>query len=796
MPVNTKAIIPTALYNFEDYIFLRKLLFAGIEINGKLTNENGLPFLAIGESKHLIWVFPEMERFLLLYLLTGNNTNIPKYLKDNKLSGFRTKGNYIYKHIKREIERGEDKYEYKEETQDDTDGIRFIGLYPYGSIDYGFFPHSWEEFTSQLESVEPFKYEKFEEAEIPDLHYNSYLPEYLDLADGAKLDSVFPDKRIPTNTIIDKTICGCGATWLEIHADRNSIIIEPNVPVIISKEHKHPQIIGVYGEDIEVQDIAQRIAEQTGYVKIMTTPDSWWKVEEALHWLGIPYGLDYFMLFDECEKMVSEIDFRPNLSLPIDDFFNFRSEGEGKAMVSATPIVMSDPRFGQQEFKIIKIRPQSDHKRLLELKPTNNVNIAVKRAYEKIGKETPICFFYNSVEGAEDLIAFLGISDQSNIYCSTAARKKLKKKDYSNSNVSDSVIDKDGKTTLNKYNFFTSRFYSGVDIELDYTPVVIMISDVHKKVPDKKVIDPKTQEEKTLYKYYTLIDPETEAIQIAGRFRNGIERLIHITNTNYDISYYTREDLEQNLKGQHSGLHKLEALYQSAEDNGEKEIIYDAIHNTEYWKGGYVNWKDKNGGINYFRHNNAFLDERMKMLYNFPASLYKAYKRSEAFNVVSESEYVIYTDEEKSQLENGTLKQKAKLLNDILTRNADSENPQDFERLKKEFAQIFEALSILGYARMKALRFSVSAITAEMEKVKQIKKTTTLKVIKEVYKHFKPNKPYLASDINKHLKRIFDSHNITYDGRGAGKLISLYFEAEESRGTGGKRIYKLGSKLF
>lgn len=42
-------------------------------------------------------------------------------------------------------------------------------------------------------------------------------------------------KEIPTNTILNKTMTGCGATTLEINAARHSIIIEPNVPVIVGK---------------------------------------------------------------------------------------------------------------------------------------------------------------------------------------------------------------------------------------------------------------------------------------------------------------------------------------------------------------------------------------------------------------------------------------------------------------------------------------------------------------------------------------------------------------------------------
>ena len=45
------------------------------------------------------------------------------------------------------------------------------------------------------------------------------------------LTEVLP--MIPTNTILYKTLTGLGATYGELKADRNSIIIEPNAPVIV-----------------------------------------------------------------------------------------------------------------------------------------------------------------------------------------------------------------------------------------------------------------------------------------------------------------------------------------------------------------------------------------------------------------------------------------------------------------------------------------------------------------------------------------------------------------------------------
>ena len=70
------------------------------------------------------------------------------------------------------------------------------------------------------------------------------------------LTEVLPE--IPTNTILYKKLTGLGATYGEITAKRNSIIIEPNVPVIIGKcndpKHKDDNLFGVY-EGVYTDDI-------------------------------------------------------------------------------------------------------------------------------------------------------------------------------------------------------------------------------------------------------------------------------------------------------------------------------------------------------------------------------------------------------------------------------------------------------------------------------------------------------------------------------------------------------------
>ena len=67
--------------------------------------------------------------------------------------------------------------------------------------------------------------------------------EYISINAGQRFDAVMPE--IPTNSIINKTVTGCGATYAEINAPRHSVIIEPNVPVIEGKMKKHLSLIHI-----------------------------------------------------------------------------------------------------------------------------------------------------------------------------------------------------------------------------------------------------------------------------------------------------------------------------------------------------------------------------------------------------------------------------------------------------------------------------------------------------------------------------------------------------------------------
>ena len=83
--------------------------------------------------------------------------------------------------------------------------------------------------------------------------------------------------EIPSDCILSKRIPGCGATTLELNTDRNSIIIVPNVPVILSKCGKYPNLLGVY-EGVKLNRVVEYIASNA-ICKIMTTHESFCKVK-------------------------------------------------------------------------------------------------------------------------------------------------------------------------------------------------------------------------------------------------------------------------------------------------------------------------------------------------------------------------------------------------------------------------------------------------------------------------------------------------------------------------------------
>lgn len=570
---------------------------------------------------------------------------------------------------------------------------------------------------------------------------------------------------IPTNCILSKRIPGCGATTLEIMTDRNSIIIVPNVPVINSKEKKFPNMKGVY-EDVTVSDIMKYIKKNNQY-KIMTTPESFGKVKAACKRCGLNIYSDFFLLDDECHQLVKDVDFRGDIVLPMDDFFEF----EHKALVSATPIKFSDPRF--KDFHTIEICADYNYKQDITVTHTYNTVVAVMDYLQN--HDGIICIFFNSVEGIISLIKskqFSMSEENTSIYCAPKSRTKLKS-DYGFTN----AYHEWSASTMRKYNFFTARFYTAFDLELDYKPDLLMITDPH--------LSP-----------YTMLDVDTDCIQICGRFRNGISSATHIYRNNPSITTKTREQLEWEISAHEFAYQTVQTLYNSADSKGSRYAFGEALETLPFRKYLYPNLTK-----NWFAIDNAINDALVESKYKFQGQLDYWYEDCHYF-IPSFKQIPFKIDDEKLKKVKAarSVKDRRRRMVQLLSecKKPYSENDYDFiNKIRQIDPTIVEAYEVLDKEEIEALKYSPK----KMEEIIISNKRKGNNVVRLIKNSFKIGQTYTYKHIEKELTRIFDQKEIHPEKPINHKMLKDYFEVEGWRGRvkkGGKqsRGYKIVSAII
>ena len=583
---------------------------------------------------------------------------------------------------------------------------------------------------------------------------------------GQRLSDIMDE--IQPNTILHKTICGIGATTLELETERDSIIIEPNVPVIKGKELKYPTMLGVY-EGVSTQDIEDYIkGDEEHPKKIMTTPESFPKIKRAMQKAGTDMYNGYFLLYDECDRLISDVDYRSTMTLPTKDFFKFKS----KAMVSATPIMPSDPRFADSGFETVRIVPTYDYRQNMEVIQTNNVMSVFRTTLGGLDDADRVCVFYNSTAGIEKVIGSMGIQEDSFVYCSTESMDKLKSHDFRN--VSDTLTVTGGYVQLSRYSFFTSRFYSAVDIELENEPVVIMLTELFSAP-------------------HTMIDPETEAIQIAGRFRNGYKRLVHITNHNKKLEYRTKEDMEKYLDSQYEAYMNIHGHYMETGDEGATDLYRQALKTVDYSR-----FMSQEYLRDFFMLDNAFREELVKSHYQKRYDIKRAYDSTGAFIVSYRYVRAGVSDRDMNQL-NRPISREAinRLVFKYIRQLVKGKSGYDRELLKEigdSYSLMTEAYDLLGEEKILETGFKDADLKAAVEAKKTSNLERSAGVVAAVHNKFKEGQWYSIADINTGLQEIYRTFKIPYNKRGISGNICIYYEAKQSERKK-KRGYLLKSKI-
>lgn len=547
---------------------------------------------------------------------------------------------------------------------------------------------------------------------------------------------------IPSNIILDKTLTGIGATHGELQAKRNSIIIEPNVPVILGKTENESDYLAVYAKTTEAQVRAYLKRSDIIYKKLITTPESFKKIRKAATALNIDIYTDFFCLFDECEKITQDSDYRPAISQPIHDFFHFAN----KAFVSATPLNPSHPEFINQNFSKMKILPDFDYKKDITLIFTNSFINQVSETLANLAESPCVCIFFNKTDAINLLIDELKLTDYK-IFCSEKSVKKLNERFIENA--IDTV-----ELPLAKYNFFTCRFYSGLDIVLrKHNPDILILTNLATA-------------------NYTAIDPFTDAVQIQGRFRSGFNSLTHITTINPQMKALSTKEIETKIAVFKENYETARANHATETDTFKKQALFEDMS-----KLSYNDFLDENGEINYFAMDNYHNEERVKGYYQSMQNLITAYQGTLHFNLnvvnaiatVGQDDYMIISTTK-------SVKERMKMIVETLERiRIDHENGLLDDERKKEYiiplkgyaeyqyiAPIFYKIGIKGIEKANYLKGEINKAVKQYDKEQAEKLRFSPEVLKTIEAEFEVESYISKEVIKQRLKNIFAEFRINY----------------------------------
>ena len=561
--------------------------------------------------------------------------------------------------------------------------------------------------------------------------------------------------NIPSNVILDKTLTGIGATYQELHAKRHSIIIEPTLPVIHDKAYGKDEILPVY-ENCKVPDVKRYLQRaEVKYKKVLTTPESFWKIKNACEELKWNMYNTFFCLFDECERLTEDSDFRRKITMPMKDFFQFK----GNAFVSATPLEVSDPRF--EGFQRIKITPDFDYKKPLNLIVTNSYDYSVRQLLlEHLVNSSRVFIFLNTTNGIEKIVNTLGIEGQSKIFCSEKSVKKLKKKGYTN-------VASLYSEPIAKYNFLTCRFYSALDIILKVKPDIVMLTNLYEAE-------------------HSMIDPYTEAVQICGRFRKEIDgstfnSITHLTNVRNTLKVKTDEEIDIELEEKLKTYEGLQARYNETTDATRKKAIIDDINRL-----GLAEFATKlDDGlleIDHFAIDNYYNNERVKRYYLSGNALREAYEGTNHFTVNYRNVFLAVGDSDRLELkELPTFMERCKLMVDKLNKLQDDPD-RDFYinilKQEKDGELIVEAYEKLGIEVFVNKKYQRADIKKELDKYNTELLRFSSMVVQEIKKVFPLNVPMPQEDIKKQLQDIYKRYGIDYKMK--KNTIEDYYDASPS----------------
>ena len=310
------------------------------------------------------------------------------------------------------------------------------------------------------------------------------------------------------------------------------------------------------------------------------------------------------------------------------------------------------------------------------------------------------------------------------------------------------------------------------DLELEQEkPDLLMITDPH--------LSP-----------YTILDVDTDCIQICGRFRKGISSATHIYRTDEEIIVKTREQLEREISAHEFAYQTVQTLYNSADSRERRFAFGEALETLPFRK--YLSPKLTK---NWFAIDNAINEELVKGRYKYREQVRIWYNDCHYFIPTFEDKPYNKHDEELKIIKVArSTKDKRRRMVQLLSEleDSDSEYAMDFiNEIRKIDPTIVDAFELLGRERIEELDYSDKRIKEEII----LKQRKGNKVVRLIKNSFTVDRAYTNDYITKELTRIFDMVHIHPEKPIKGSMIKDYFQTTDWRSKK-SRGYRLVSPII
>ena len=348
----------------------------------------------------------------------------------------------------------------------------------------------------------------------------------------------------------------------------------------------------------------------------------------------------------------------------------------------------------------------------------------------------------------------MDISEQSKVFCSSNSFDKLKK-----------VVDHDDKISeLKDFNFFTSRFYSAVDIELEKQPYVIIYTDWRIEC--------------------TMVDPRTESAQICGRFRNGVKHLDHITNVDWRLHWCSEPAMKKKLKAE-------EDYYFAIRDIPLPSDVYLIDEQRKALSAlNYHRFITERGQRNYFMWDNECYEQKIRRAYTTVGQLKTAYMDMFKPKVIEKTQ--LNEEEHLHSPESWE-----KVFSVIEQHNSEGKDVQNYYKQITSLGLklMIDAYKTIGVVSVRGLNYDLKKIESAVKTHTQQYQFTKPEIRNAVYAQYNIGDAVPCKDMREFLDQLFKDHGIKLGKKIDKNIVEVYFEIEYTRINRNKtRAYKIKSK--